>query len=61
MAGAIGGMFIAKLTGKILQATGSYMPVFLIAGVAYLTALAIVQVLVPRLGPVHLKFDEASR
>jgi len=37
------------------------MPVFLIAGVAYLTALAIVQVLVPRLGPVHLKFDEASR
>lgn len=61
MAGAIGGMCIAKLTGKILQATGSYMPVFLIAGVAYLTALAIVQVLVPRLGPVHLKFDEASR
>jgi ACS family hexuronate transporter-like MFS transporter len=61
MAGAIGGMFIAKLTGKILQTTGSYMPVFLIAGVAYLTALAIVQVLVPHLGPVHLKFDEASR
>lgn len=61
MAGAIGGMLIAKLTGKILQATGSYLPVFIIAGVAYLTALAIVQVLVPRLGPVHLKFDEASR
>ena len=61
MAGAIGGMLIAKLTGRILQATGSYLPVFIIAGVAYLTALAIVQVLVPRLGPVHLKFDEASR
>jgi ACS family hexuronate transporter-like MFS transporter len=61
MAGAIGGMFIAKLTGKILQATGSYMPVFLIAGAAYLTALAIVQLLVPRLGPVHLELDEAGR
>ena len=31
MAGAVGGMLIAKLTGYILQATGSYVPVFLIA------------------------------
>jgi ACS family hexuronate transporter-like MFS transporter len=61
MAGAVGGMFIAKLTGKILQATGSYVPVFLIAGFAYLTALAIVHILVPRLGPVDLKLDEAGR
>ncbi len=54
MAGAIGGMLIAKLTGYILQATGSYMPVFLIAGTAYLVSLAIVHALAPRLEPARL-------
>jgi MFS transporter, ACS family, aldohexuronate transporter len=49
MAGAVGGMLIAKLTGYILEATGSYVPVFIIAGVAYLTALAIVHLLAPTL------------
>ena len=53
-AGAVGGMLIAKLTGYILQATGSYVPVFLIAAFAYLTALAIVHLLVPRLEPAHV-------
>ena len=48
MAGAIGGMLIAKVTGSILEATGSYVPVFIIAGVAYLTALAIIHLLVPK-------------
>ena len=32
MAGAVGGMLIAKLTGYILETTGSYVPVFIIAG-----------------------------
>jgi MFS transporter, ACS family, hexuronate transporter len=53
-AGAIGGMLIAKLTGYILQATGSYLPVFLIAAFVYLVALAIVHVIVPRLEPAKL-------
>jgi MFS transporter, ACS family, aldohexuronate transporter len=48
-AGAVGGMLIAKITGYILQATGSYLPVFLIAAFAYLTALAVIHLLVPRL------------
>jgi ACS family hexuronate transporter-like MFS transporter len=51
MAGAVGGMLIAKLTGYILQATGSYVPVFLIAAFTYLTALAIIHLIVPRLEP----------
>jgi ACS family hexuronate transporter-like MFS transporter len=55
MAGAIGGMFIAKTTGWVLQTTGSYLVVFLIAGSAYLAALAIVHVLVPRMDPVKLE------
>jgi ACS family hexuronate transporter-like MFS transporter len=54
MAGAVGGMLIAKLTGYILQATGSYMPVFLIAGTTYLVSLAIVHSLMPRLEPARL-------
>jgi MFS transporter, ACS family, aldohexuronate transporter len=55
MAGAVGGMLIAKLTGYILQATGSYVPVFLIAASAYLIALGAIHVLSPRLTPVRLE------
>ncbi len=54
MAGAVGGMLIAKLTGYILDATGSYLPVFFIAAFAYLVGLAIIHVLVPRLEPAKL-------
>jgi MFS transporter, ACS family, hexuronate transporter len=54
MAGAIGGMLIAKLTGYLLQVTGSYVPVFLIASFAYLTALALIHLLVPRLEPAKV-------
>ena len=54
MAGAVGGMLIAKLTGYILQATGSYLPVFFIAAFAYLVGLAVIHVLAPRLEPVKL-------
>ena len=43
-----------KLTGFLLQTTGSYVVVFVIAGTAYLAALAIVQLIVPRLDPVRL-------
>jgi MFS transporter, ACS family, aldohexuronate transporter len=53
-AGAIGGMLIAKLTGYILQTTGSYLPVFIIAGTTYLVTLGIVHLLVPRLEPARL-------
>jgi ACS family hexuronate transporter-like MFS transporter len=55
MAGAVGGMGIAKVTGFILQKTGSYLPVFLIAGSAYLLALLIIHLLVPKLEPAVLK------
>jgi MFS transporter, ACS family, hexuronate transporter len=55
MAGAVGGMFIAKITGFVLQTTGSYYVVFGIAGSAYLLALLIVHLLVPRLEPVNLE------
>ena len=59
MAGAFGGMLIAKLTGYLLQVTGSYVPVFLIAAFAYLVALTVIHLLVPRLEPA--KLPAASR
>ena len=54
MAGAIGGIAIAKIVGYVLQWTGSYMVPFLIAGSAYLLALAAVQLLTPRLEPARI-------
>src|SRR5262249_46073292 len=54
MAGAVGGMLIAKITGYVLQMTGSYVPVFLIAASAYLVALAIIHALVPTLAQADL-------
>jgi MFS transporter, ACS family, aldohexuronate transporter len=54
-AGAVGGMLIAKVTGYVLNATGSYVPVFLIAASAYLLALGLVHLLVPRLEPAALE------
>jgi MFS transporter, ACS family, hexuronate transporter len=54
MAGAVGGMLIAKLTGYLLQASGSYLPVFFIAAFAYLIGLAIIHLLVPKLEPAQL-------
>ena len=51
MAGAVGGMFIALLVGVVLQATGSYVPVFIVAGSAYLAALAVIHLLAPKLQP----------
>jgi len=55
MAGAVGGLFIAKFVGYILQKTNSYLLPFIIAGSAYLVALAAVHVLAPRLELAHLR------
>jgi MFS transporter, ACS family, hexuronate transporter len=53
MAGAVGGMLIAKIVSYFLQRTHSYAVPFFIAGSAYLVALAIIQILAPRLKPVE--------
>ncbi len=52
--GAVGGMMIATFTGILLQLTGSYLPVFIMAGSAYLTALLVIQLLAPRLEPAQI-------
>jgi len=54
MAGAVGGMLIAKVVAYVLQSTGSYMIPFLIAGSAYFAALASIQIFAPQLEPAKL-------
>lgn len=48
-AGAIGGMIMARYVGQVLEAVGSYVPVFIWAGSAYLVALLVIHLLVPKL------------
>lgn len=59
-AGAVGGMMIATFTGFLLETTGSYVPVFLMAGSAYLLALVVVHALAPRLQPARLNNPSAT-
>ena len=56
MAGAIGGMFIAKIVGYVLDATGkNYLVPFLMAGFAYLIALLLIHLLLPKLQPMKIQ------
>jgi ACS family hexuronate transporter-like MFS transporter len=59
--GAVGGMFMAKFTGWVLDATGSYMPMFVIAGSSYLVALLVIHLLVPRMEEARLEEASALR
>ncbi len=54
MASANSGMFIAKLVGYILEWTHSYFIPFAIAATAYLIALLIIHLLLPRMEPMKL-------
>jgi ACS family hexuronate transporter-like MFS transporter len=60
MAGAVGGMLIAKIVGYVLEWTGSYLPIFIIAGSAYLTALLAVHLLVPRFAQAEVDREEEA-
>jgi ACS family hexuronate transporter-like MFS transporter len=55
MAGAVGGMLISTATGFILELTGSYVSIFIIAGSVYLLALLIIHLLVPKLEPAKIE------
>ncbi len=58
MAGSIGRMIIASTVGLILEYTHSYYSVFFIAGAAYLTALLIIHLLVPKLEPAKINYEQ---
>jgi ACS family hexuronate transporter-like MFS transporter len=58
-AGAAGGMLMAKYAGWVLQSFGSYTPIFIVSGMAYLIALAVTHLINPRYAPVT-KFAETA-
>lgn len=55
LSGAIGGMLMAKYAGLILEQVGSYQPIFIVAACAYLVALLVVHLIVPRYAPVVVR------
>ena len=58
--GAMGGMLFQRATGRVLEATNNdYVPIFIVCGLAYVTALLVIHLLVPRLEPARL--DESPR
>jgi len=59
MAGAVGGMLIAKIISYLLQWTGSYAIPFAMAGFVYLLALGVIHALVPTLAVAPLTPPES--
>jgi ACS family hexuronate transporter-like MFS transporter len=56
--GAMGGVLFQRVTGRVLQANGSdYTPIFVVCGLAYVTAWLIIHLLAPRLEPVRLQAE----
>ena len=54
MAGSVSGSLVAAAAGFILQFTGSYLSLFIMAGSAYLLALLIINLLVPEIKEVEI-------
>lgn len=54
LSGALGGMLMAKYAGMILETVGSFQPIFFVAACAYLVALLVIHLIVPRYAPVRL-------
>jgi ACS family hexuronate transporter-like MFS transporter len=52
--GGLSGVLFQIFTGHMLQVTGSYFPLFVIAGTAYLIALLLIHTLAPRLAPAKI-------
>ncbi|MDR7231872.1 ACS family hexuronate transporter-like MFS transporter [Caulobacter sp. BE264] len=54
MLGAFGGMVFSKYIGGVLESIGTYTPIFIVAGSAYLIALLVVHLLTPKMEPVKI-------
>ena len=52
MFGAVGGILLALLAGRIITSFG-YVPMFIIASCSYLIALVIIHLVLPRMEPVR--------
>ncbi|MBO9576067.1 MAG: MFS transporter [Sphingobium sp.] len=57
-AGALGSMIMSKYAGIVLESIGTYTPIFVVSGFAYLTALVVTHLFNPHYEPV--KMDHSS-
>jgi ACS family hexuronate transporter-like MFS transporter len=55
--GSVGGMLVAAATGFLLDAMGTYKPVFIWAGMSYLVVLALIHLVIPKLARVEIDQD----
>jgi MFS transporter, ACS family, hexuronate transporter len=57
----MGGLLFQRATGRILEATNhNYSIIFMICGLAYVSALLIIHLLAPKLKPVPLSAVESN-
>lgn len=54
MAGGVGGMLLSLIVGEVLQRTGRYDALWVVAGAAYLVTWGLIHLLVPRLEPAQV-------
>jgi len=54
MSGAVGGVLLQLATGYVVKFTNSYVPLFIVACVAYPLALVIIHAITPRLAPARV-------
>ncbi len=54
-AGALGGMLMSKYAGMVLETLGTYTPIFVVSGFAYLTALVVTHLINPRYEPARME------
>jgi ACS family hexuronate transporter-like MFS transporter len=61
-AGAMGGVLFQRLTGRVLEAThNNYSAIFVVCGLAYVTAWVVIHLLAPRLEPAPVGGSAAAR
>lgn len=54
MLGAIGGMVMSKYVGEVLKQSDNYTPILLVAGSAYIIALIVIHLLMPKMDQVEI-------
>lgn len=55
-AGGVGGILVAEFAGRVLQADPRfYLPMFVLAGIAYASALVVIHLLAPKVEPLKVE------
>jgi ACS family hexuronate transporter-like MFS transporter len=60
MCSTIASMALFFVTGKVLKFTGNYLPIFILASLAYPLALLIVHLMAPKLEPANIEEPEVA-